>query len=423
VDVPLDASGTTGRPVTRARPATHVVANPARGTKVAVGFAGLAAAATAAWIAWGAVQMEQPPIVLIALLAAAALAERIGVHLGPRSSYTASTPVVVLAGLLGGPLIGSLASVASMAAREETVWRRRLAEGGLGSLEGLAAGLIGLAPWTGPARTGQAALAIVAAVAINTVGRLLIMLERQSRPLLARWLRGIEVDLLEAVLVVPLLALVLVAWEASEALALASVFSLLASLTIAQKLHDFYIDELEAEQANARRDQLTGAPNRRAFEEALAVEHARIIRGGRPAGLFVVDIDRFKSINDRYGHQVGDEVLCEVFERLVLGLRATDLVARWGGEEITVLAPGLGSKRALEQHGEQIRRLVGTARLATRTLALPVTVSVGGTLLDGSVTPEAALRRADAALYDAKRRRDAAVIMVPQPAELRLGTA
>jgi hypothetical protein len=132
VEGSLEVSGTTSRPAARPRPATHVVANPARGTKVALGFAGLAAAATAAWLASGPVRIEQPPIVLVALLAAAALAERIGVHLGPRSSYTASTPAVVLAGLLGGPLVGALAGVASQAARVETVWRRRLAEEGSG---------------------------------------------------------------------------------------------------------------------------------------------------------------------------------------------------------------------------------------------------------------------------------------------------
>jgi diguanylate cyclase (GGDEF)-like protein len=264
---------------------------------------------------------------------------------------------------------------------------------------------------------------MAAAVAINTAGRLLIMLERRSRPLLPRWLRGIAVDVVESALVVPLLALLLLAQETSSTLALSTVASLLATLTVAQRLHELYLGELAAEQANARRDQLTGAPNRRAFEEAMAVEHARIVRGGRPAGLFVVDIDRFKSINDRFGHAIGDEVLCEVMERLVNGLRTTDVVARWGGEEITVLAPGLGSRRALEQYAERIRRLVGATRLATRTLALPVTVSVGGTLLDGSVRPESALRRADGALYDAKRRRDTSVVILPPQPRLRLSSA
>ena len=113
-------------------------------------------------------------------------------------------------------------------------------------------------------------------------------------------------------------------------------------------------------------------------------EHARVVRGAVPAGLFVVDLDRFKSINDRFGHGIGDEVLIEVVRRLSEGLRPSDIVARWGGEEITVLAPGVRGRRQLEQFGERIRTLVRELPIVTSTTALPVTVSVGGTLLDGS---------------------------------------
>ena len=168
---------------------------------------------------------------------------------------------------------------------------------------------------------------------------------------------------------------------------------------------------LAAEQANARRDQLTGAPNRRAFEEALAAEHARVVRGDLPAGLFVVDIDRFKSINDRFGHAVGDEVLDRVRAPPHRGLCAVDVVARWGGEEITVLAPGVRAGRQLEQFARADPHRSSARRpLATSTTALPVTVSVGGTLLDGLGPASAAIRRADEALYDAKRTRDASAI-------------
>jgi diguanylate cyclase (GGDEF)-like protein len=199
--------------------------------------------------------------------------------------------------------------------------------------------------------------------------------------------------------------------------------SLLAVLLLAQRSRETTAAALVAEQANARRDQLTGAPNRRAFEEAMAAEHARVVRGAVPAGLFVIDLDRFKSVNDRFGHAVGDEVLTEVVRRLTDGLRPHDVVARWGGEEITVLAPGIKGRRQLEQAGERIRELVNEIPIATSTTALPVTVSVGGTLLDGSVSPATAFHRADGALYEAKRTRDASAVALPPRLTLHLESA
>ena len=133
-----------------------------------------------------------------------------------------------------------------------------------------------------------------------------------------------------------------------------------------------------------------------------------------------MDLDRFKSVNDRFGHGVGDQVLVEVVRRLVDGLRPTDTVARWGGEEIAVLAPGVKGPRQLEQFGERIRKLIREFPIATTTAVLPLTVSVGGTLLDGSVRPAAAFDRADRALYDAKRTRDATSVLLPPRLTLRL---
>ena len=209
----------------------------------------------------------------------------------------------------------------------------------------------------------------------------------------------------------------------STPLVTTTMASLLAVLLLAQRSRKTTAATLALEQANARRDQLTGAPNGRAFEEAMAAEHARVVRGAVPAGLFVVDLDRFKSVNDRFGHGVGDEVLIEVVRRLTDGLRPHDVVARWGGEEITVLAPGIRGRRQLEQVGERIRTLVAELPIATATTALPVTVSVGGTLLDGSVPPTAAFHRADGALYEAKRTRDTTAIVLPPRLALHLETA
>ena len=212
---------------------------------------------------------------------------------------------------------------------------------------------------------------MAAAVAINSVGRVLIMLERRTAALREQWTRGFLVDCLESVLIVPLLAVLLLGAGSSQTLVVVTMGSLLAALMIAQRNRDLTAAALAAEQANARRDQLTGAPNRRAFEEAMEAEHARVVRGALPAGLYVIDLDRFKSINDRFGHKVGDEVLVEVVRRLTESLRPSDIVARWGGEEITVLAPGVRGRRQLEQFGERIRMVIREAPIATATTAVP----------------------------------------------------
>jgi diguanylate cyclase (GGDEF)-like protein len=384
----------------------------------------VAALATTLWVWAEGASLEASFPVCVALCIVAGVSEHVVVQLGPRSWYTASGVVIVLAAIVGGPLVGVAAGISTVVVQADSVWRRRAAEGGLAAAYGLAAGIAGLAvaQATG-SPVAVAALAVAAAVAVNTVGRFCIILARNTGRVRERALAGIRVDVTEAVIVVPLLAVLLTVEADNPVLVVATVASLLAALFVFQRSRALTDARLAAEEVNARRDSLTGAPNRRAFEEAMAIEHARIMRGGQPAGLFVVDLDRFKSVNDRFGHGVGDQVLIEVVDRLAAGLRPTDVVARWGGEEIAVLAPGVRGRRQLEQFANRIRGLIRELPIATSTTVLPVTVSVGGTLLDGSMTPAVAFDRADSALYDAKRTRDAASIAMPPRLTLRLDDA
>ncbi len=141
------------------------------------------------------------------------------------------------------------------------------------------------------------------------------------------------------------------------------------------------------------------------------------MRGARPAGLFIIDLDHFKLANDLHGHDVGDAVLIETVARLQSGLRDTDLVARWGGDELIVLAPEIGGVDQLQAYGERVRRLVSGAPLGLRDGGqLLVTASVGGTLLDGAAPPEVVLKRADVAVYRAKQTRNACVVEIPATA-------
>jgi two-component system, cell cycle response regulator len=150
-------------------------------------------------------------------------------------------------------------------------------------------------------------------------------------------------------------------------------------------------------------DPLTGLANRRAFQEALESEMARVGRHGRPASLVFLDLDLFKAVNDTHGHAVGDEVLEGFSQVLKRACRRGDLAARIGGEEFGVILPTTGRLPAALV-GERIRRAT-EARPLGRSAAVPVTVSVGvASTEDAPGPPEAGelLRRADAALYRAK---------------------
>jgi len=155
-------------------------------------------------------------------------------------------------------------------------------------------------------------------------------------------------------------------------------------------------------------DELTGVPNRRAFERALHRELERARRAGTSLAVGLLDVDHFKTVNDRFGHPVGDRVLAQVARRLTSALRETDLVARWGGEEFAVLLTGLADGTAAEALTvlERARVAVGGRPLALGPgLPCPiVTISGGVAVLPQDGTDGATLvHKADAALYAAKR--------------------
>lgn len=162
-------------------------------------------------------------------------------------------------------------------------------------------------------------------------------------------------------------------------------------------------DDLARLAALARTDALTGLPNRRALEDELSRAVARAARAGTPLATLVLDVDRFKQVNDAHGHAAGDAVLAAVAARAAAALRAGDLLARIGGEEFAALLPGADVARAAEA-AERIRAAVAAEPIAAGGAALAVTVSVGcAALAPGDADGRALLARADERLYDAKR--------------------
>jgi diguanylate cyclase (GGDEF)-like protein len=159
-------------------------------------------------------------------------------------------------------------------------------------------------------------------------------------------------------------------------------------------------NRLRARLANlARTDPLTGLLNRRAFDEALTREHARLQRGGAPMALLLVDIDHFKQVNDSWGHQAGDQTLRQLGELLTDCVRAMDVVGRLGGEEFGVLIPDCEPEQALARAHE----LCDTVRTRTRTWQHPITISVGVAWdAEAKYTPDELFAVADAGLYAAK---------------------
>jgi two-component system, cell cycle response regulator len=151
--------------------------------------------------------------------------------------------------------------------------------------------------------------------------------------------------------------------------------------------------------ASSLTDPLTGVGNRRRLEQALAEEVSRAERtGGKLCG-FIADLDHFKRVNDTYGHESGDKVLAAFGELLRRGTRATDVVARFGGEEFVVLMPDtcLADGVAI---AERIRAAMAACRI--EPLPTPVTASFGVAALVAGERGSALLRRADSALYGAK---------------------
>lgn len=151
----------------------------------------------------------------------------------------------------------------------------------------------------------------------------------------------------------------------------------------------------------ARTDELTGLLNRRGMSERIDAELARSVRDDQEMSVVICDVDFFKKINDRYGHDIGDEVLISLADRLKATVRGSDSVGRWGGEEFIILLPNTCIEQAFVLI-ERIRQSIADEAFQFGQCSLDVSISCGLASTKFSTEYSGLLKAADISLYEAK---------------------
>lgn len=149
-------------------------------------------------------------------------------------------------------------------------------------------------------------------------------------------------------------------------------------------------------------DPLTGVGNRRHLQQELRARLEEYRRYGWPMGVLLVDVDHFKHVNDRWGHDMGDEVLRAVSRTMAAAVRGFDCVGRWGGEEFLVLLRNVDEAGLIEA-AERLRVLVGACSIPIGHDTASVTISIGATLLVSEDDEATVVKRADHATYASKQ--------------------
>lgn len=375
-----------------------------KGLVVAAGYPCAALVAAAVWLraGEGALETSLPSIAVLIVLAA--LAERISIVVAPRTQVSIAAGFIAAAALVGGPIIGALAGASTEALSTDSVWRKRFAWAGACALEGFAVGVMRAQfPLNG---SGVEALAVAAAglaagLLVNLLNVVLVGLDRRislRSELAASW----RPTVLMWALPLPALAAFLLTYRVATTVAVALAVGLLLALWLGNRLRLGLEQRLVEERQRSRHDALTGAPNRYALAEALAAEHARIMRGGRPGAVCFLDLDRFREVNT-LGYQAGDELLVQIYQRFRERLRTSDQLFRWGGDEFVVIAP---DQPDLHELAERLRQLFKAEPFAICGTELKVTGSVGAAVLDESRTSETSLKIASRLVRVAKEKRD-----------------
>lgn len=173
-------------------------------------------------------------------------------------------------------------------------------------------------------------------------------------------------------------------------------------LTFARCRMEEQAEELDRTRREANTDALSGVANRKAFDDKLTLLFGYYRRDCLPFALMLADLDRFKWVNDTFGHQAGDRVITELGRLLAQLVREGDFVARFGGDEFAILLPQCDAQSAMKV-ADRIRTGAARANFGVATSEqTAVTVSIGLALVHAGDSPETLFRRADEALYASK---------------------
>ncbi len=176
------------------------------------------------------------------------------------------------------------------------------------------------------------------------------------------------------------------------------------------------LQDLQLQIANT--DSLTQLWNRKKILELLEEELNRNFRDNKPVGVIMLDIDNFKTINDTYGHLIGDKIIIEVASRLQKKVRSYDKIGRYGGDELLLVLPGL-SRQDAKNIAERLRKAVCAEKIQTDAGPIDTTVSLGVSIFDKASRPSTKkiIEESDHALYMAKERgRNSSVVSGPDSA-------
>jgi diguanylate cyclase (GGDEF)-like protein len=199
--------------------------------------------------------------------------------------------------------------------------------------------------------------------------------------------------------------------DAGTKLAVISMLFFLSQMMIALALISITVKHLlmerevllEKEREISLYDELTGLMNRRGFKTVYQVEEKRIIRQRLPMSLVMADIDHFKAVNDRYGHECGDLVLKDLAEIMKKEFRGGDLLARWGGEEFIIVQPETNEEECLISL-ERTRKAIASHIIKYEKVSFSVTMSFGANIvLAGGLSFDEIMKKADDNLYKAKK--------------------